>query len=186
MEKILVADIMTKDPITAKPETNLLECAKKMIKKRVGSLILLDKKTLVGIITQRDILWALMKKSKEDLSKIKAIDISPKKLLIIKTTSTIEEAINKMKKKKIERLPVMNGKDFVGIVTVRDILSFHPQYYPELEEFSKIREESKKLKRIKSRDRKIHSEGICGECGEYTFLYKVDGRLVCASCRSFV
>lgn len=187
MAKILISDIMTKDPIIVKPDTSLLECAKKMVKKRVGSLLLTDKKRLVGIITQRDILWALMKKSKEDLSKIKAIDISPKKIATIKPSFNITDTIKKMKQLKIERLPVLHDKELVGIVTVKDILNFHPQFYPELEEFAKIREESKKLKRMKkAKDRKVHSEGICGECGEYGFLYKIDGRLVCESCRGFM
>jgi dTDP-4-amino-4,6-dideoxygalactose transaminase len=38
MKNILVADVMTRTPITLKPDTNLLECAKKMVRKRVGSL----------------------------------------------------------------------------------------------------------------------------------------------------
>ena len=79
MENVLVADIMTREPITTKPDINLLDSAKKMVKKKVGSLLIVDKKNLLGFISQKDILWALVKKSKEDLSKIKAIDISPKK-----------------------------------------------------------------------------------------------------------
>ena len=75
MKDVLVSDIMTREPIIIKPTTNLLECARKMVRKRVGSLLLVDKKKLVGFISQKDILWALIKKSKEDLSNIKAITI---------------------------------------------------------------------------------------------------------------
>ncbi|MCP6727588.1 MAG: CBS domain-containing protein, partial [Patescibacteria group bacterium] len=84
MKEILVADIMTRDPITVKPDTNLLECARKMVRKRVGSLVIIDDKNLVGFISQRDILWAVVKKSKDDLSRIKAKDISPKKIATVK------------------------------------------------------------------------------------------------------
>ncbi len=66
MDNISIANIMTRDPITVKPETNLLECARKMVRKRVGSLLLVDKKRLVGFISQKDILWALIKKTKEE------------------------------------------------------------------------------------------------------------------------
>ena len=68
MENVLVADIMTREPITTKPDINLLDSAKKMVKKKVGSLLIVDKKNLLGFISQKDILWALVKKSKEDLS----------------------------------------------------------------------------------------------------------------------
>jgi len=179
----LVADIMTREPITVRPDTNLLECAKKIINKKVGSLLIVDGKKLAGFVSQSDILWALVKKSKEDLSSIKAIDISPKKIATIKPSATLNEAIDKMKRMKFERLPVVHEKGVVGMITAKDIFNFHPEFYPELEEFAKIREETQKLKRVKkSKDRKMMHEGICAECGNYDLLYKINGMFVCESC----
>ena len=187
MENILVADIMTHEPVTAKPDENLLNCAKKMVRKKVGSLLLVDKKKLIGFIDEKDILWALVKKSKEDLSKIKAVDISPKKIITIKPSATVREAINRMKKVKFERLPVINDNQLVGIITIKDILNFHPEFYPELDEFARIREEEEKLKRIKkAKERTFIHEGICEECGERDFLYRVNGMLICESCKDSV
>ncbi|MCK4552976.1 CBS domain-containing protein [Candidatus Pacearchaeota archaeon] len=182
MGRVLVSDIMTRDPITIKPNSNLLDCAKKMVQKKVGSLLLVEKKRLVGFISHMDILWALVKKSKQDLSEIKAIDISSKKIAKISPTRTIEDAINKMKKLKFERLPVLHKGELVGMVTIRDILNFKPEFYPELEEFAEIREESNKLKRIKKRDLII--EGICEECGNYNILHTFNGMLICETCKN--
>jgi CBS domain-containing protein len=181
MEKIRVAEVMTRDPITIKPETSLLDCAKIMVKKRVGTLLLANGKKLVGIISRKDILWALVKTSKQDLSKIKAVEVSPKKIATVKPDSTIREALNKMKQVKFERLPVLHDGNLVGMLTARDILSFHPEAYPELEEFTQIREEAQKLRRIK----KIKDivEGICEECGNYDVLYRIHGNLICESCK---
>jgi len=185
MKNILVSDVMTQYPIIVSPDTNLLDCAKTMIKKKVGSLLLVDKtrkKKLVGFLAQKDILWALIKKSKEDLSKIKAIDISPKKIAIIRPESTVEEALNKMKKLKFEKLPVIHEGELVGIITIKDILTFNPEIYPEIEELAKIREESEKLKRIKkAKERAI--EGVCEECGNVDFLQRFNGVLLCENCR---
>ena len=178
----MVSDIMTRNPITISPETNLLECAKKIVKKKVGSLLLVDKKRLVGFIAEKDILWALVKKSKQDLKTIKAIDISPKKIATVKPSTSLKEALSKMKKLKFERLPVIHEGEIAGIITVKDILNFNPEIYPELEEFAKIREESKKLKLIKEAKRK-RRDGVCEECGNFNILYMVHGRLVCDSCR---
>ena len=181
MKNILVSDVMTREPITSPPDTNLLECAKKMVRQKVGSLLLVENKKLLGFISEKDVLWALIKKSKEDLSKIKAIDISPKKIAIIKPSNTIKEAIEKMKRLKFERLPVIEDNELVGMLTIKDILNFNPEFYPELEEFAKIREESAKLKRIKKS--KQMNEGICEECGNHDFLFHQDGRVICDSCR---
>jgi len=182
MKKILVADIMTRDPIIIKPDTNLLECARKMVKKKVGSLLIVDGKKLVGFISRADVLWALVKKSKADLSTIKAIEISPKKIATIKLSATIKEVLSKMKKLKFDRLPVLQKKELVGMLTVKDILNFSPEYYPELDEFAQIREETQKLERVKKSKRRVITEGICPQCGNQGLLVKENGMMVCLSC----
>ena len=187
MEKILVADVMTRDPITARPTESLFDCAKKMVRKKVGSLLLVKDGKLLGFISQKDVLWALIKKPNSDLSKIKAIDISPRKIAVIKPTATIHDAIEKMRKLSFERLPVVDNGKLVGMVTVKDLISFQPNINPELEEFIQIREEQEKLKRIKRvKDLAVTEDGICEECGRRGPLYRVHGMLICESCRSSI
>jgi len=184
MKNVLVADIMTRDPITISPDTNLLDCAKRMIKKHVGSLVIVEKRRLVGFLSEKDILWALVKKSKEDLSRIRAIEISPRKIAVIKPTNTIKEAVEKMKKMKFEKLPVIDKNELVGMITIKDILNFNPELYPELEEFSQIREESSKLKNVKKAEKRII--GVCEECGTENVLSRENGILLCESCRDAI
>ncbi len=167
MKNILVADLMTREPLTAHPDDSLLDCAKKMSQKKIGSLLLVNKKRLAGFLSEKDILWAVVKKSKKGLSEVRAIEISPKKIVTIKPSATIREAIRKMNKTKFDRLPVVNNNQIAGIITARDILNFNPEFYPELEEFARIREESEKLRKVK-KARGYSREGICGECGEKT------------------
>lgn len=184
MINLKVSDLMTREPITTSPETNLLECVKKMVKKKTGSLLLTKEKNLVGLICESDILWALTKKPKEDLKSIKAIDISPKKISTINPNENIKEVFKKMKKLKFERLPVVKEKELIGLITAKDILNFHPEFYPELDEFAKIREQSRKLKLIqKNKERKSVKEGVCEECGNHDLLYKINGMLICESCK---
>jgi CBS-domain-containing membrane protein len=155
-----------------------------MVRKKVGSLLLVQNKKLVGIIAQEDILWALLKKSRQDLSKIKAIDISPRKIATTRPTLTVKEAFEKMRELKFERLPVISKKELVGIITVKDILNFHPELYPELERFSEIREETEKLKRIKKASNRI--EGMCEECGKNDVLFRINGMLICEDCKESI
>lgn len=184
MRTVFVSDIMTREPIKVKPTINLLECAKKMVQKRTGSLLLVEKDRLVGIISYYDILWALTKKNTSELNKILAIDISPRKIATIKPEASIQDAIHKMKRLKFERLPVIKGKELVGLITAKDILNFNPEFYPELEEFAKIREESRKLKLIgKSKEDSSVIEGVCEECGNFGFLEKSNGMMLCENCR---
>jgi len=184
MKNIMVSDLMTQDPITISPDINLLECVKKMVKKRTGSVLIVDKKKLVGLISEHDILWALTKKLPSDLAKIKSIDISPRKIATIKPSAPIEEAWRKMKKLKFERLPVIKDKELIGLITAKDILNFHPELYRELDEFAKIREEARKLKAMKKvKGPQGITEGICEGCGNQEILYRSHGSLLCSSCK---
>jgi CBS domain-containing protein len=185
MDKILVADIMTRDPITIEPGATLFDCAKMMVKKKVGSLLIVHKKKLLGFIDEKDILWAMIKKSKEDLSKIMALDIAPRKIATINPFISIKEAVKKMKKLKFERLPVLHNGELVGIITSKDILEFYPELYSELDEMSEIREEYRKLLRVKKAQIIPKTrDGICEECGKRDILFKVNGMLMCEACRS--
>ena len=117
-----------------------------------------------------------------------SLDISPKKIATIKPEATVRDAIKKIKELKFERLPVVKKKELVGIITVRDILSFHPEIYTELEEFAKIKEESEKLKRVKEKEESEISreEGSCEHCGRQSVLQKFNGMLVCENCMNLV
>ena len=186
MRNILVSDLMTREPISVSPSTNVLDCIKKMISKKVGSLLIVENKRLVGLITERDVLWAMTKKPKDQLSDVKAIDISPKKIPVVKPNFTVKEAIQKMKKVKSGRLPVIHNSVLVGIITWRDILNFNPAFYKEYEEIDSIREKSNKIKRFNQAKKREPFEGICENCGKRDLLKRFNGMLICEECEGFL
>jgi predicted transcriptional regulator len=174
---------MTRQITSVDPDTNLLECAKRMVRKRIGSLLLIKDKSLKGLISTQDILWAVVKKSRDDLSKIKASDISPRKIVTIKPEATLEEAVWKIKKYRFHRLPVIKNGEVIGLITLRDILNFYPELNVHLKEVESIREETEKMKRLEeARERIAFRDGICEECGSRDALYRVNGVLICSSC----
>lgn len=178
---VRVGDIMTRDYVSVTPDISVLDCAKKMVKKRVGSLILEEKDKLKGIITEGDIIWAMTKKSKRELGKIKASEIAPKKLITIKPSADLYEALQKMKKTKYRWLPVTVKGNILGFLTLKDILRIEPSLFETASEILQIKEESEKLKRVKAGEK--FSEGICEECGNFSILYGVDGKRMCEACR---
>lgn len=178
---VKVGDIMTRDFISVKPATSILDCAKKMVKKRVGSLILKENNKLKGIITEGDIIWAMTKKSRKELNKIKASEITPKKLTTIKPSADLYQALQKMKKTKYRWLPVTVNKNVIGFLTLKDVLRIEPSLFETASEIMQIKEESEKLKRMKASEN--FEEGLCEECGEFGMLYKVDNRMICEDCR---
>ena len=176
---IKVGDLMTRSFVWVSPETNLHECAKEVIKKRVGSLIIKEKDRLKGILTEKDILWAVVKKS--DLTKIPAKDLMKRKVVTVKPNMDIVDALNRIKKKRVRRLPVVEKKRVIGMLTVNDILRIDPGLFELISETVKIKEQTEKLKKGKILEKK---SGVCEECGQVEMLSKDNGLWVCGDCYS--
>src|SRR3989344_3753333 len=182
---IKVGDVMTRNFVSAKPDGNLIDCAKEMVKGRVGSLIIKEGQKLVGVLTERDILWAMIKKPKAELENVKAKDIATRKIVAVKPSADVYEALQKMKKQKYRRLPVVFKGNVVGLLTINDILRIEPALFETASEIMQIREESEKIKRMhfsKGAGKRIE-EDMCEECGNYDLVSKIDSRLLCESCR---
>jgi len=178
---ISVGDLMTRNFIYVSPKTNLKKCAETMIKKRVGSLIVKEGDELKGILTEKDIVWAIVKKSVKDLEKIMAEDIANRKVITIKPSADIIEALNRMKKDKVRRLPVVENGKVIGLLTLKDILKIDPNLYELISETVKIKEESAKLSSGEKLKLK-RKEGSCNSCGQLDTIYLVDGDWLCISC----
>lgn len=182
---VKVGDIMTRNFVSVKPDTSIIDCAKLMIKKRVGSLVLQENKKLKGLLIERDIIWAMTKKSAEELKEIKAKDLAKKKISIIKPSSDLYDALQKMRKSKYRWLPVVVKGNVIGFLTLKDIIRIEPSLFEiaHSQGAFQIREEKEKLMRKGRRGESWLRENMCEECGNYGLLYKQDGRLICESCR---
>ena len=167
---IRVGDVMVRNFISEKPTISVLAAVNLMVKKRIGSLILQEKGILKGILTEKDIMWALSKQA--DLSDVKAEDICTRKITTIRPSADIYDAVRIMKKVKFRRLPVVVKKKVIGYLTLKDILRIQP----ELFEIARHGYERKEVGNILK-------EGICEECERFDLLYRRGDRLVCENCK---
>ncbi len=177
---IKVGDIMTRNFTYVSEETNLYDCARIMVKKRVGSLMIKVGDKLKGILTEKDIIWAVVKKKRKELKEIMVKDIMKRKVITIKPSADITEAMDRFKKKKIRRLPVVEQGKLIGLLTEKDVLKIDPGLFQMIAETIKIREETEKLKR-KSMNAP-RKQGICEECGEFGILLKDNNQMICEDC----
>ena len=60
-KKVFVAEYMTADPAYVSPFTNIMDCLNLMKDKKIRHVPVIDKKKLVGIVSMRDVLYALLK-----------------------------------------------------------------------------------------------------------------------------
>lgn len=175
---VKVGDVMTRNFVSVRPEIPVLSAIRLMVKKRVGSLILEESGFLKGILTEKDIMWALSKK--KDLSGVKASEICTRKITTIKPSTDIYDAIVLMKKKKFRRLPVTVNKKVIGYLTLKEVLRIQPELFEIAREGYNIKWP---LDKSKEKEPEAIKEGICEDCGSFDFLYMEDGKLICENCR---
>ncbi len=126
-----VGERMSKDVITINLDTNINEAFRIMKEKNIRRLPVLDKGTLVGIITLSDLNQASpssatslsMHELNYLLARTKVRDIFPAEQTLITVTpdTYIETAAKLMLEHQISGLPVMDGPSLVGIVTETDL-----------------------------------------------------------------
>jgi CBS domain-containing protein len=182
--ELSVSDVMTRSPVTISPDATLIDCSRVLVKKKVGSVILVKDKKMRGMLTTKDIVWAITKKKGGELVHVKASDIATKKVKFVKPTLAMSKALKIMKRTGFKRLPVVHKGNLVGMITIKDILKVEPTLYSNVSDLVKIRDEEEKLKRremLADRPESLR-QGLCEECGNYDWLYKVDGRVMCESC----
>lgn len=127
---MFVANRMTKNPITVEPTTPVNEAAKLMKRRNIRRLPVVEKGSLVGIISDRDIMRVAPSPattlSKFEimslLDKITVAEIMAKDVVSLPYTATIEEAALVMYNEKLSGLPVVSSMGaVVGIITETDV-----------------------------------------------------------------
>ncbi|PLV59871.1 CBS and ACT domain-containing protein [Thermotoga sp. KOL6] len=127
---MLVKDFMTKNPITIAPETSFSEALKLMKQNKIKRLIVMKDEKIVGIVTEKDLLYASPSKATTLnvwelhylLSKLKIEEIMTKNVITVNENTPVEDAARIMEENDISGLPVLNDMGhLVGIITQTDI-----------------------------------------------------------------
>lgn len=61
LAKLTVKEALVKDPVSVSSDSPIEEAANVMREKKIGSLLVIDDHKLVGIVTQTDMVWALVR-----------------------------------------------------------------------------------------------------------------------------
>jgi CBS domain-containing protein len=114
-------DLMNTSVVTASPDTTVTEAAAGMVRARVGSVVVLQGSFLAGILTERDVLRAAA--SGEDLSvSLVSAWMSPDPQAA-SLDMPAEEAAQVMLLNGFRHLPVVNGREVCGVVSIRDLFA---------------------------------------------------------------
>ena len=126
-------DVMTKKVITVSSDLSIRKLIQLLITERISGVPVVDDAgEVVGIISERDILKAVdrlikvkvsLDEEREQKGSFNWVDgIMTKEVISVSEDDPVEHVCKLMSEGKIHRVPVMNGKRIVGIISSMDVL----------------------------------------------------------------
>jgi CBS domain-containing protein len=101
----------------------VFDAVKTMVEAGVGSLLVTAGGNVAGIFTERDYLRRMTLEGRDD-KETSVRDVMSSPLVVVTPQNTIDECMAMMTDRRIRHLPVVDGGDVVGIVSIGDIVKF--------------------------------------------------------------
>ena len=115
-----VRDVMSPRPRIVSASATVVEAAEVMRREDIGALMVGDGDGGVGILTDRDIVVRVVAVG-QDPSQTPVGDICSRELTTVAPDDSVGQAVRLMRAKAIRRLPVTEGAEIVGMLTIGDI-----------------------------------------------------------------
>jgi CBS domain-containing protein len=115
-----IRELMTPNPVVLPGTASVHEAARAMRDAEIGDVIVLENNQVCGIVTDRDIVVRTVAEPQDPATTTLA-DICSHNLLTVTPTDSVEEAVRLMRTHAIRRLPVVDGGQAVGIVSLGDL-----------------------------------------------------------------
>lgn len=120
-----VHDIMTRDPGCVTPDATVREAAQLMKSEDVGIIPVIDgqnEKTLVGVITDRDIAIRCVAEGKDGNVRVRDC-MTASKVATCRENDDVDRAMEAMRTEQVRRIPIVDERgSLVGIVAQADIV----------------------------------------------------------------
>jgi len=124
---MLVSEIVNrkgKNVLTVKSDSIVFDTVKKLDETRNGAMLVVNAEDqLVGIISERDILYKCYNSGKElTASIVENLMTSAEKMIVGKMDDTATYLMHAMIDKGIRHIPILENEEIVSIVSIEDVL----------------------------------------------------------------
>jgi CBS-domain-containing membrane protein len=135
------ADIMTRDVVTARPETSVPEIARMLLCRKISAVpVVDDAQRVLGIVSEGDLLgrppagsargsWlrffdekAVLLEEIATARHLKAREVMTKPVVTVVENTPLDVLASMMRRRRLKRVPVVRDGKLIGIVSRTDIL----------------------------------------------------------------
>ncbi|WP_256402504.1 CBS domain-containing protein [Halorubrum salinum] len=132
---MLVEEVMSTELVTCDVGASVREAAERMLRNRVGSVIVVDGRTPAGIATEADVLHAGYA-ADEPFSAIPLRKAMTSPVVTIRPSATLRTATDRMRSEGVKKLVVTEDMRPVGIATTQDIADNYGQIRREVRDLA--------------------------------------------------
>ena len=114
-------DSKGRDVISIEPNASVLDAIKLMAEKGIGAVVVMDGSALAGIVTERDYARKVILKGRSS-RETPVQDIMSADVRTTTVDQTVDSCMNMMTDKRIRHLPVVDGDEVTGMVSIGDLV----------------------------------------------------------------
>jgi CBS domain-containing protein len=113
--------------VTISPTASLADAAKLLAERRIGALVVTGAgDRVVGIVSERDIVRILASRGAAGLG-LSLTDVMTRKVISCEPTATVSAVMEQMTAGKFRHVPVLDGENLVGIISIGDVVKLRLQ-----------------------------------------------------------
>ena len=124
------AKLLIRDVVCVDPGQKVIEIARIMAEKNIGSVIVGDTQKPLGILTERDLSRRVLARGL-DAGETKVSEVMTKKLITVESTETLDKVFQTLAGAAFRHLPITDEGSIVGIVSLTDLSKVLEEVYRE-------------------------------------------------------
>jgi CBS domain-containing protein len=118
-----ILDEKGNDVLEIEADDSVFEAVRRMVEANVGSLLVRDGADIAGIVTERDYLRRAALEGRPDKeTPVREIMSTP--LIVVTPETPVDECMALMTDRRIRHLPVVDGGEVVGVISIGDLVKF--------------------------------------------------------------
>lgn len=132
-----VATILAKkgsEVASVSESTSVLDAARVMRERHIGSVVVLRGSTVVGIFTERDMLYRVVAEARNP-AETQVGEMMTTPVTSCNPSSTLKECASMMTNRRMRHIPVIENGTLTGIITSGDIIAYKVQHLEETNVF---------------------------------------------------
>jgi CBS domain-containing protein len=119
--------------LSVEPEAKLSTAVKTLSEKRIGAVLVMKNDRIEGILSERDIVRVIGERGAAVLDE-PVSSVMTRKVVCCRPTDTVAAIMEKMTSGKFRHLPVLEGGELVGLISIGDVVKWRVKEFESEQE----------------------------------------------------